>query len=198
MRQRLAGWLVVSLGALIVLAARSPSVILEAGKPFPYDLFAPPALARSAATGALIIRRGRLGVVLLTLRLFVVVMTVFSRDFRRWLVRNLHSVSAHHDDRLTYGELAQRHDHSRWRLAQRLSYWLKQWLHVSVSNWVSLASVLQPACMIDALQYVIDFLRAGTDSHRPRRSIFLQRGESALDIDPDQIVAAVERLARGD
>jgi len=52
--------------------------------------------------------------------------------------------------------------------------------------------------MIDALQYVIDFLRAGTDSHRPRRSIFLQRGESALDIDPDQIVAAVERLARGD
>ncbi|MBO9343396.1 MAG: hypothetical protein J7454_15660, partial [Roseiflexus sp.] len=120
MRQRLAGWLVVSLGALIVLAARSPSVILEAGKPFPYDLFAPPALARSAATGALIIRRGRLGVVLLTLRLFVVVMTVFSRDFRRWLVRNLHSVSAHHDDRLTYGELAQRHDYSRWRMAQRL------------------------------------------------------------------------------
>jgi len=52
--------------------------------------------------------------------------------------------------------------------------------------------------MIDAPQHVIDFLRAGTDSHRPRRSIFLQRGESALDIDPDQIVAAVERLARGD
>ena len=40
MRRRLAGWLVVSLGALIVLAAGLPSVILEAGKPFPYNLFA--------------------------------------------------------------------------------------------------------------------------------------------------------------
>ena len=51
MRQRLAGWLVVTLGALIVLAAGLPSVILEAGKPFPYDLFAPPVPARAAATG---------------------------------------------------------------------------------------------------------------------------------------------------
>ncbi len=51
MWQRLAGWLVVSLGALIVLAARLPSVILEAGKPFPYDLFAPPVLARAPLAG---------------------------------------------------------------------------------------------------------------------------------------------------
>ena len=48
MRQRLAGWLVVTLGALIVLAAGLPSVILEAGKPFPYDLFAPPVPTRTA------------------------------------------------------------------------------------------------------------------------------------------------------
>jgi hypothetical protein len=88
MRQRLAGWLVVTLGALIVLAAGLPSVILEAGKPFPYDLFAPPVPARAAATGEPV-GMGWLGVVLLTLGLFVVVMTVFSRDFRRWLVRNL-------------------------------------------------------------------------------------------------------------
>ena len=39
-RQRLTGWLVVLLGALIVLAAGLPSVILEAGKPFSYNLFA--------------------------------------------------------------------------------------------------------------------------------------------------------------
>jgi hypothetical protein len=87
-RRRLTGWLVVLLGALIVLAAGLPSVILEAGKPFPYDLFAPPVPARAAATGEPV-GMGWLGVVLLTLGLFVVVMTVFSRDFRRWLVRNL-------------------------------------------------------------------------------------------------------------
>jgi hypothetical protein len=40
MQRRLAGWLVVSLGALIVLSAGLPSVILEAGKPFSYNLFA--------------------------------------------------------------------------------------------------------------------------------------------------------------
>ena len=45
---------------------------------------------------------------------------------------------------------------------------------------------------------VVDFLRAGADSYRPRRSIFLQRGESALDVDLDQVIAAVERLARGE
>ena len=39
-RRRLTGWLVVLLGALIVLAAGLPSVILEAGKPFSYNLFA--------------------------------------------------------------------------------------------------------------------------------------------------------------
>jgi len=52
--------------------------------------------------------------------------------------------------------------------------------------------------MIDAPQDVVDFLRAGADSYRPRRRIFLQRGESALDVDLDQVVAAVERLAHGE
>ncbi len=88
MRWRLAGWLIVSLGALIVLAAGLPSMVLEAGKPFPYDLFAPPVLARVAATSEPV-GMGWLGVVLLILGLFVVAMTVFSRDFRRWLMRNL-------------------------------------------------------------------------------------------------------------
>lgn len=88
MRWRLAGWLIVSLGALIVLAAGLPSMVLEAGKPFPYDLFAPPVPARVAATGEPV-GMGWLGAVLLILGLFVVAMTVFSRDFRRWLMRNL-------------------------------------------------------------------------------------------------------------
>ncbi|MCS6938217.1 MAG: DUF4129 domain-containing protein [Roseiflexaceae bacterium] len=88
MRWRLAGWLIVTLGALTLLAAALPSVRLEAGKPFPYDLFTPPALGRPSAPGGFAGMEW-MGMVLLTLGAFVVVMTIFSRDFRRWLVRNL-------------------------------------------------------------------------------------------------------------
>jgi hypothetical protein len=88
MRWRLAGWLIVTLGALTLLAAALPSVRLEPGKPFPYDLFTPPALGRPSAP----VSFGSMewvGIAVLALGAFVVVMMIFSRDFRRWLVRNL-------------------------------------------------------------------------------------------------------------
>jgi hypothetical protein len=88
MRWRLAGWLIVTLCALTLLAAALPSVRLEAGKPFPYDLFTPPALGRPSTPGGSASLEW-LGMALLALGAFVVVMTIFSRDFRRWLVRNL-------------------------------------------------------------------------------------------------------------
>lgn len=88
MRWRLAGWLIVTLGALTLLAAALPSVRLEPGKPFPYDLFALPAPGRPSAPGGFIGMEW-LGMVLLALGAFVAVMLIFSRDFRRWLVRNL-------------------------------------------------------------------------------------------------------------
>lgn len=87
-RWRLAGWLIVTLGALMLLAAALPSVRLEAGKPFPYDLFALPGLGRPSVPGGFV-DLAWVGTVLLVLGAFVVLMTLFSRDFRRWLVRNL-------------------------------------------------------------------------------------------------------------
>ncbi len=88
MRWRLAGWLIVTLGALTLLAAALPSVRLDAGKPFPYDLFTMPALERPSTPGGLVSMEW-MGMVVLALGAFVVMMMLFSRDFRRWLMRNL-------------------------------------------------------------------------------------------------------------
>lgn len=88
MRWRLTGWLIVTLSALALLAAALPSMRLETGKPFPYDLFAPPAPGRPSAPGGFIGIEW-MGMIMLALGAFVIVMTIFSRDFRRWLVRNL-------------------------------------------------------------------------------------------------------------
>ncbi|MGQ9548836.1 MAG: DUF4129 domain-containing protein [Roseiflexus sp.] len=86
--RRYAGWLFVALGALIALAAGLPSVVLEAGKPFPYDLFTLPVPGRVTATDEPV-GMGWLSIVLPALGLFIVVMTFVSRGFRRWLVRSL-------------------------------------------------------------------------------------------------------------
>jgi hypothetical protein len=94
--------------------------------------------------------------------------------------------------------LAQRHDYSRWRMAQRLMLLLAETMAARERVELRVARQRIATGMIDAPQDVIDFLRAGADSYRPRRRIFLQRGESALDVDLDQVVAAVERLARGE
>ena len=94
--------------------------------------------------------------------------------------------------------LAQRHDYSRWRLAQRLMILLAETMAARERVELRVARQRIATGMIDAPQDVVDFLRAGADSYRPRRSIFLQRGESALDVDLDQVVAAVERLAHGE
>jgi hypothetical protein len=94
--------------------------------------------------------------------------------------------------------LAQRHDYSRWRLAQRLMILLAETMAARERVELRVARQRIATGMIDAPQDVVDFLRAGADSYRPRRRIFLQRGESALDVDLDQVVAAVERLARGE
>ena len=94
--------------------------------------------------------------------------------------------------------LAQRHDYSRWRMAQRLMLLLAETMAARERVELRVARQRIATGMIDAPQDVINFLRAGADSYRPRRSIFLQRGESALDVDLDQVVAAVERLARGE
>ena len=94
--------------------------------------------------------------------------------------------------------LAQRHDYSRWRLAQRLMILLAETMAARERIELRVARQRITTGMIDAPQHVIDFLRAGADSYRPRRRIFLQRGESALDVDLDQVVAAVERLAHGE
>jgi hypothetical protein len=88
MRWRLAGWLIVTLVALTLLAAALSSVRLAPGKPFPYDLFTPPTLGRPSAPGGFIGLEW-MGMVFLALGAFVAVMMIFSRDFRRWLVRNL-------------------------------------------------------------------------------------------------------------
>jgi len=94
--------------------------------------------------------------------------------------------------------LAQRHDYSRWRMAQRLMLLLAETMAARERVELRVARQRIATGMIDAPQDVVDFLRAGADSYRPRRSIFLQRGESALDVDLDQVVAAVERLAHGE
>ena len=94
--------------------------------------------------------------------------------------------------------LAQRHDYSRWRMAQRLMLLLAETMAARERIELRVARQRITTGMIDAPQHVIDFLRAGADSYRPRRRIFLQRGESALDVDLDQVVAAVERLAHGE
>jgi hypothetical protein len=94
--------------------------------------------------------------------------------------------------------LAQRHDYSRWRMAQRLMLLLAETMAARERVELRVARQRIATGMIDAPQDVINFLRAGADSYRPRRSIFLQRGESALDVDLDQVIAAVERLARGE
>jgi hypothetical protein len=94
--------------------------------------------------------------------------------------------------------LAQRHDYSRWRLAQRLMILLAETMAARERVELRVARQRIATGMIDAPQDVVDFLRAGADSYRPRRRIFLQRGESALDVDLDQVVAAVERLAHGE
>jgi len=94
--------------------------------------------------------------------------------------------------------LAQRHDYSRWRLAQRLMILLAETMAARERVELRVARQRIATGMIDAPQDVVDFLRAGADSYRPRRRIFLQRGESALDVDLDQVVAAVERLTRGE
>ncbi len=94
--------------------------------------------------------------------------------------------------------LAQRHDYSRWRMAQRLMLLLAETMAARERVELRVARQRIATGMVDAPQHVVDFLRAGADSYRPRRRIFLHYGDSALDVDLDQVVTAVERLARGD
>lgn len=94
--------------------------------------------------------------------------------------------------------LAQRHDYSRWRMAQRLMLLLAETMAARERVELRVARQRIATGMVDAPQHVVDFLRAGADSYRPRRRIFLHHGDSALHVDLDQVITAVERLARGD
>lgn len=85
-------WILVSLlgaalAALVVLAAALPLVRLEPGQPFPFDLFF--RLGGSGGGGSSTMDLGWLGNLFLAILLFIAIFTIFSKDFRRWLIRTL-------------------------------------------------------------------------------------------------------------
>ncbi|MCS6938216.1 MAG: hypothetical protein RMJ55_05480 [Roseiflexaceae bacterium] len=91
--------------------------------------------------------------------------------------------------------LAQRHEYSRWRMAQRLMVLLAETIAARERIELRIARQRIASGAIDAPQQVVAFLRAGADSYRPRHRALLQRGEaSPLDVDLNQVVDAVERL----
>ncbi|MGB9753368.1 hypothetical protein [Roseiflexus castenholzii] len=93
--------------------------------------------------------------------------------------------------------LAQRHDYSRWRMAQRLMLLLAETIAARERIELRIARQRIASGAIDAPQDVVAFLRAGADSYRTRQRALFQREEpSPLDVDLEQVVFAVERLVR--
>ncbi|ABU58975.1 hypothetical protein [Roseiflexus castenholzii] len=93
--------------------------------------------------------------------------------------------------------LAQRHDYSRWRMAQRLMLLLAETIAARERIELRIARQRIVSGAIDAPQDVVAFLRAGADSYRTRQRALFQREEpSPLDVDLEQVVFAVERLVR--
>ncbi len=93
--------------------------------------------------------------------------------------------------------LAQRHEYSRWRMAQRLMLLLAEAIAARERIELRVARQRIASGNIDAPQQVVAFLRAGADSYRPRQRALLHRGDaSPLDVDLEQVIDAVERLVR--
>lgn len=93
--------------------------------------------------------------------------------------------------------LAQRHEYSRWRMAQRLMLLLAETIAARERIELRVARQRIASGAIDAPQHIAAFLRAGADSYHPRRRTLLQRDDpSPLDVDLEQVIVAVERLVR--
>ncbi len=93
--------------------------------------------------------------------------------------------------------LAQRHEYSRWRMAQRLMLLLAETIAARERIELRIARQRIASGAIDVPQHVAAFLCAGADSYRPRHRTLLQRDEpSPLDVDLEQVIVAVERLVR--
>lgn len=93
--------------------------------------------------------------------------------------------------------LAQRHEYSRWRMAQRLVLLLADIIATRERTELRIARQRIASGAIDASPPIAAFLRAGADSYRPRQRTLLYRSESSpLDVDLEQVVVAVEHLAR--
>lgn len=93
--------------------------------------------------------------------------------------------------------LAQRHEYSRWRMAQRLMLLLAETIAARERIELRVARQRIASGAIDAPQHIAAFLRAGADSYHPRHRTLLQRDEpSPLDVDLEQVIVAVERLVR--
>ncbi len=91
--------------------------------------------------------------------------------------------------------LAQRHDYSRWRLAQRLALLLAETIAERDRVELRVARQRLATSTIDAPPQVVAFLRAGLEGYRQRQGLFARRRQpSPLDADLEQVVAAVERL----
>jgi hypothetical protein len=93
--------------------------------------------------------------------------------------------------------LAQQHDYSRWRMAQRLMLLLAETIAARERIDLRVARQRIASDTLDAPQHVVAFLRTGLDSYRPRQRTLLSHGElSPLDVDLEQVVDAVEHLVR--
>lgn len=91
--------------------------------------------------------------------------------------------------------LAQRHEYSRWRLAQRLALLLAETMAERDRVELRVARQQLATSEIDAPPQVAAFLRAGLEGYRqPQRPFARRRRPSPLDADLEQVVAAVERL----
>lgn len=93
--------------------------------------------------------------------------------------------------------LAQQHEYSRWRLAQRLMLLLAETIAARERIELRVARQRIASGDLDAPPQVIAFLRAGADSYRPRQRTLLSRGDaSPLDVDLERVIVVVERLVR--
>jgi hypothetical protein len=93
--------------------------------------------------------------------------------------------------------LAQRHEYSRWRMAQRLMLLLAETIAARERIELRVARQRIASGAIDTPEHVAAFLRAGADSYQPRHRTLLQWDTpSPLDVDLDEVIVAVERLVR--
>lgn len=91
--------------------------------------------------------------------------------------------------------LAQQHEYSRWRFAQRMALMLAE--SIAERERIELRAARQRLAdgEIDAPPHVAAFLRAGLDGYRqPTGFALWRKPQPALDVDLDQVVAAVERI----